>query len=130
MKEKLNDEDEKKYLAMLAEIREYGTQQFDKLIVFFSCGALILTTIFTDKILYLSKLDNFLLLCFSWGSFISSLIFILISHRASVASIDFYIENKLKRSDFWRDITDCLNWLSVSFFVLGIIFFIMYGIVS
>jgi hypothetical protein len=114
------------YLSKLYEIRKYAGEQYDKLIVYLSSGALVLTVGFVEKVVDLSKIKNLFLLYFSWTCFSISLIIILISHRTSLLSIDFEIKENNKTSDCWNIITEVLNWLSMIALVIGIISFIRF----
>lgn len=117
---------EKEYLTILYETRRYAGEQYDKLIVYLSSGALTLTVGFIEKIVNLSKVKDFTLLYLSWGLFSASLILILISHRTSSLSIDLEIKAKDKMSDVWNIVTDVLNWISMAALVVGIIIFIIF----
>jgi len=117
---------EKEYLTILYETRRYAGEQYDKLIVYLSGGALTLTVGFIEKIVDLSKIKDLSLLYRSWICFSASLIIILISHRTSLLSIDLGIKGKEKPSDVWNIITDILNWISMIALVIGIISFILF----
>ncbi len=117
---------EKEYLTILYETRRYAGEQYDKLIVYLSSGALTLTVGFIEKIVDLSKVKDFTLLYLSWVLFSASLILILISHRTSLLSIDLEIKAKDKMSDVWNIVTDVLNWISMGALVVGIIIFIKF----
>ncbi len=125
MNNKLSFSD-KEYLTLLYETRRYAGEQYDKLIVYLSGGALALTVGFIEKIVDLSKIKDLSLLYFSWIYFSASLITILISHRTSLLSIDLGIKGREKPSDVWNVITDILNWISLVALVFGIISFIRF----
>ena len=118
------------YLSKLYEIRKYAEEQYDKLIVYLSSGALVLTVGFVEKVVDLSKIKNLFLLYFSWTCFSFSLIIILISHRTSLLSIDFEIKGNNKISHCWDRITKVLDWLSMIGLVTGIISFIRFVILA
>ena len=117
---------EKEYLTILYETRRYAGEQYDKLIVYLSSGALTLTVGFIEKIVDLSKVKDLTLLYLSWVLFSASLILILISHRTSLLSIDLEIKTKDKMSNVWNIVTDVLNWISMGALVVGIIIFIKF----
>ena len=117
---------EKEYLTILYETRRYAGEQYDKLIVYLSSGALTLTVGFIEKIVDLSKVKDLTLLYLSWVLFSASLILILISHRTSLLSIDLEIKTKDKMSNVWNIVTDVLNWISMGALVVGIIIFIQF----
>lgn len=117
---------EKEYLTILYETRRYAGEQYDKLIVYLSGGALTLTVGFIEKIVDLSKIKDLSLLYRSWTCFSASLIIILVSHRTSLLSIDLAIKEKEKISDFWSIVTNILNWISMIALVVGIISFIKF----
>lgn len=116
---------DKDYLKILYETRKYAGEQYDKLIVYLSSGALVLTVGFIENVVDLSRTNDLFLLYSSWICFSTSLIIILISHRTSLLSIDLEIKEK-KTSDFWNTMTDILNWLSMIALVIGIISFITF----
>jgi len=117
--------DDKDYLKILYEARKYAGEQYDKLIVYLSSGALLLTVGFIKNVVDLSKINDLFLLYSSWICFSTSLIIILISHRTSLLSIDLEIKGK-KTSDFWNAMTDILNWLSMIALIIGIVSFIIF----
>jgi len=121
---------DKEYLTILYETRRYSGEQFDKLIVYLSSGALVLTIGFVEKIIDLSKIDNLCLLYFSWSCFCISLILILISHASSMFSIDFDIYEKENISRFFDITTYTLNGLSLTALMLGIATFIRFVIIA
>lgn len=118
--------DRKDYLKILYETRKYAGEQYDKLIVYLSSGALVLTVGFIENVVDLSKINDLFLLYSSWICFSTSLIIILISHRTSLLSIDLEIKGKKKTSDRWNAVTDILNWLSMIALVIGIVSFIIF----
>ncbi len=117
---------DKDYLKILYETRKYAGEQYDKLIVYLSSGALVLTVGFIENVVDLSKINDLFLLYSSWICFSTSLIVILISHRTSLLSIDLQIKKKEETSDFWNGMTNILNWLSMIALVIGIISFITF----
>lgn len=117
---------DKDYLKILYETRKYAGEQYDKLIVYLSSGALVLTVGFIENVVDLSKINDLFLLYSSWICFSTSLIIILISHRTSLLSIDLEIKGKKKTSDRWNAVTDILNWLSMIALVIGIVSFIIF----
>ncbi|MBA7545416.1 hypothetical protein ES705_37784 [subsurface metagenome] len=121
---------DKEYLTILYETRRYSGEQFDKLIVYLSSGALVLTVGFVEKIIDLSKIDDLSLLYTSWTCFCSSLIIILISHMTSMHSIDFDIHEKEKISTGFNIATHILNWLSMITLLVGIGTFIRFVIIA
>jgi len=118
--------DRKDYLKILYETRKYAGEQYDKLIVYLSSGALVLTVGFIENVVDLSKINDLFLLYSSWICFSTSLIIILISHRTSLLSIDLQIKGKEETSDLWNAMTNILNWLSVIALVIGIVSFIIF----
>ena len=79
-----NKEDEKKYKEYLMAIRDYAEEQYDKLMVYISSGALVLTVGFVDKIVDFKHGVNHLSWLFSsWVFFVLALIFILLSYDIS-----------------------------------------------
>lgn len=52
------DESSSQYISTLYEIRKYSGEQYDKLIVYLSSGALVLTVGFVEKVVDLSKIKN------------------------------------------------------------------------
>ena len=117
---------DKEYLTILYKTRRYAGEQYDKLIVYLSSGALTLSVGFIEKIVDLSKIKDLTLLYLSWGLFSASLISILISHRTSLLSIDLEIKEKEEMSDWWNIVTGILNWISMGALVAGIIIFMKF----
>lgn len=128
-KGKPSDKDKQRLLT-LYEIRKYAGEQFDKLIVYLSSGALLLTVGFVENIIDLSKIKNLFLLYSSWTCFSLSLIIILVSHRTSLFSIDYELKKKDKISDRLNIATEVLNWLSMFALLAGIISFIRFVIIA
>ena len=121
---------DKEYLTILYETRRYSGEQFDKLVVYLSSGALVLTIGFVEKIIDLSKIESLSLLYASWICFCSSLIVILISHMTSMLSIDLDIYGKEKISTGFDIVTHILNWLSLITLLFGIGSFIRFVMIA
>ena len=114
------------YINSIYKIREYAEEQYDKLIVYLSSGALVLTVGFVKKAVDLSKINDLFLLYLSWICFSTSLTLTLISHRTSLLTMDYEIKGAGKISDYWDCITMVLNWSSMIALVVGIISFIRF----
>lgn len=119
----MSDEDNKKYLAMLYDIRCYAGKQFDHLIVVYSTGAFLFTLVVLTK-----PCD--LLLLLSLISFVFSLLCIPVSDQMTIFSIDFEIKGNSKKSYFYGKIIRCLNWSAFALLCLGTAFLITYGILN
>lgn len=121
-----NDDDDKEYRKILYETRKYSGEQFDKLIVYLSSGALVLTVGFVENIIDLARATKLCLLYISWMCFCFSLLLILSSHLTSMAAIDKDIRREDKASSRYNMATHILNWASIIILLLGIVFFIVF----
>jgi len=114
------------WLAQIRKIREYSSEQFDKLLVYLSSGALVLTLGFVKDIVKISDETDKSLLIASWSLYALSLLLILFSHKSSIISMDFELNKKSKKSDLFDIITEVLNWSSTISLLAGIITFIIF----
>ena len=123
-KEKPESWDDKIY-----EIRRSADEAFNKLIVYLSSGALVLTIGFVQNVIDLPTAKFNELLIGSWILFTSSLLVILISYLTTVKSMDLELDKQKGKSnkwDKWDEITIFLNIASILTLVLGIILFIIF----
>jgi len=114
------------WLTQISKIREYSSEQFDKLLVYLSSGALVLTLGFVKDIVKISEETNKSLLIASWSLYALSLLLILFSHKSSIISMDYELNQKSKKSDLFDIITEVLNWSSTITLLAGIITFILF----
>lgn len=108
------------YKKEIVRGRKYAIEQFDKLMVFLSSGAIVLSIGFINNAIDLRMSDARAVLILSWISFIISLIFILISHQTSLTAMDKELGGKLESSDKYDKVTKILNWLSVISLFIGL----------
>ncbi len=111
------------------EIRRSADEAFNKLIVYLSSGALVLTIGFVQNVIDLPTAKFNELLIGSWILFTSSLLVILISYLTTVKSMDLELDKQKGKSnkwDKWDEITIFLNIASILTLVLGIILFIIF----
>jgi UDP-N-acetylmuramyl pentapeptide phosphotransferase/UDP-N-acetylglucosamine-1-phosphate transferase len=108
------------------DILNYSQQQFDKLIVYLSSGALILTIGFVKDIVKITPQTDTRTLIWSWVLLAASLITNLFSHRTSYYSIYFDLKKKNKVSNFNDIVTEILNWLSFISLIAVIVVFIFF----
>ncbi len=114
----------------LLELREYGEQQFDKLVIYLNSGALVITLGFIERIIG-NGLPNFAWILFlSWSLFALSLLFNLYSHRITVKTIDLYLLENDKESDRYNKQVDNLNKASFWLFATGTKAFIIFAIIN
>jgi len=107
-------------------MRNYAEEQFDKLIVYFNSGALVLTIGFVKDIIVMNEDTNKTLLILSWSAFALSLFLILLSHKTALFSADNETIGEKTRSDLWDNSTKCLNWISFILFFTGVALFIIF----
>ncbi|MCF8219021.1 MAG: hypothetical protein K9I29_01445 [Bacteroidales bacterium] len=124
LKKKIQEKDDWKNTIL--KIREYSSEQFDKLLVYLSSGALVLTLGFVKEIVKVTDETDVRLLIASWSLFALSLLLVLISHKTSLISMDLELAGKKKKSDKTDVITDVFNWSALIFLITGIIFFIIF----
>lgn len=123
-----NKNNENNNLSQLLQLRKYGEETFDKLIVSISSGAIVFTVGFVKDLFTDINIKFHFLLISAWVLFSISLIVILISQKTSVAAIDARIVYKLKNSVYLNKITDILNYISFISLVLGVILFMLFSI--
>lgn len=109
------------------ETRRYSGREFDRLIVILSGGGLTLSLSFIEKLTGEINQISKCFLLLTWISFTISLLLILISHLTSMKSIDLEILGQNKKSDKLDWITNILNFFSLGFLILAIIFFIIFA---
>ena len=120
------EQEKSDWINQIQKIREYSSEQFDKLIVYLSSGALILTLGFVKDIVPMTKETNKSLLIISWSLFTLALILMLLSHKASIISMDYELNEKSHKSNFFDKITELLNWASTFSLMTGVITFIIF----
>ena len=106
--------------------RDYASKQFDKLMVYLSSGALILSIGFTEKIIDPKVIEVKPLLILAWAFFASSLVTMLLSHKTSIYSMDAELDGETSSSDKWDCVTELFNWASTFSLLSGIIIFIVF----
>jgi hypothetical protein len=114
--------DEERYKVLL-ELRNQSSLEFDKLVVYLAAGGLGLTVAFTNDLVDLAIAQCKWLLLATWISFIITLVLNLVSQLTSTKSMDLEMESENSRSDFFDNVTNWLNILSILFLELGICFF-------
>ena len=127
-------EEAKEYLSMLYKARDYGEEQYDKLIVYISSGALVLTVGLVKEIVDLNKTKYPFLLYFSWICFAFSLISILLSHKTCLITMNHAIkeekekkkDDKSRKSKGWNRFTSGLNLVALLSLMFGIILFVVF----
>lgn len=124
LKRKIQEKEE--YRKIILKTREYSSEQFDKLLVYLSSGALVLTLGFAKEIVKITDKTDVRLLIISWSLFALSLLFVLISHKTSLISMDLELAGKKKKSDRMDVITDVFNWSALISLITGITFFIIF----
>lgn len=108
---------------LINEIREYAQEQYDKLIVYLSAGALVLSIGFVKDVIKLDDVKDTSMLRLSWAMFGLSLFFILLSHRIAVISMNQSLKGNEKVSDDWDVVTEILNWLAMIALIGGVFLF-------
>ncbi len=117
---------DKKWQDKIEEIRDYSEKEFDRLIVYLSSGALILTIGFVKNIISISEDTDTTLLKISWICFAFSLLIMLTSHKVSIHSMNLELKGKNEKSDVCDKWTNALNWGSYILLFTGIILFIIF----
>lgn len=114
-------------------------QQFDKAILTLAAGALALSITFIHEIAPHPKLFSICFLIIAWGLFCLSLLSTLISFLTSQAAcrrqreiLDHDISGKTAVStvNCGASWTNGLNYFSISFFILGIVFLITFSAIN
>jgi hypothetical protein len=110
----------------ILKIRDYSEEQFDRLIIYLSTGALVITIGFVKDILDLTKAIDKSFLIKSWVCYILAILLMLLSHRVSVISMNYELKDQEKVSDRWDILTKILNWASFLSLIIGIILFLLF----
>lgn len=126
MSKKTNNEEIKAWKEKIYGIRQSADAAFNKLIVYLSSGALVLTIGFVKDLVDLKTAELKILLIAAWIFFIISLLSILISYLTTIKSMDFYLDEKKIESDKWDKKTILLNNASIAFLIFGIISFVIF----
>jgi hypothetical protein len=114
----------------LNDIRQYGEETFDKLILSLSGGALVFTIGFIKDILGSKPIEYKYVLVSAWILFACSLTFNLISQRTSVYAVDAHLKADACKSNILNRITHGLNNLACLLFVVGIILFVIFAVLN
>jgi hypothetical protein len=117
---------DKEWQDKIEKIRDYSEKEFDRLIVYLSSGALILTIGFVKNIISISECTDTTLLKLSWICFAFSLLFMLTSHKVSIHSMNLELKGKEEKSDICDIWTNILNWGSYILLFIGITLFIIF----
>jgi len=121
----------------LINIRESSFEFFDKNVLQLSVGILALSLTFLDKIGRPDTICTLILISASWLSFIG----VITSTLCSFYFAEKNMDKKLKELDdnykngndkdscfVWKHLTNFCNRLSLSLFIIGLVFFVLYGI--
>jgi len=117
---------QEEYLNEVSKIRQSSAESFDRLMVYLSSGALVLSIGFLKDIVDTNKIEDFTLLLWSWGLFVASLLAVLLSHKSSQVAMDQELAGKQDDSDDWDVLTKFLNVCSFLALFAGIILFIIF----
>lgn len=118
------------YKNEIFSLRRYSGEQFDKLLVYLSSGALVLTVGFLNSGAIVVNEKDKVFILFSWASFTLSLIAILISHLTSTASFDASLYENSQQSQFWNYLTKILNYISLILLFIGLILFFIVAYIN
>ena len=121
--------DGKSYRELLQELAIKSQEQYDKTLITLSTGALGLSFAFIKDIVDIKSAAYADFLLGSWICFIISILSILLSFLTSKHALEQAImaEDNGKIFDNKLDkVTTTLNWLSASFFVVGLIFLVIF----
>jgi len=124
----------------LVTAQKESSQYFDKSILTLAAGALGLSLTFIDKIAPRPIVEcSKYLLCTAWIFFCLSILSTLISSLTSQAACRRQIEiveniffNKVDTNskNFLAQMTNVLNWISITLFVSGVFFLIIFTIIN
>lgn len=114
-------------LELLTKQRDYGQEQFDKLIIYLSGGALALSVGFVKDLVGSAPVTDATYLKYAWASFAAALCLNLLSHKTSVIDADYEIKGKTKLSNLFGHITEGLNWSSLLCFIAGVCCFVIFA---
>jgi len=125
---------EERKLLINAEVE--GSKSFDKAILTLSASAIGLSITFIQQLTPTPQVEK--LLYVAWSGFILALLSTLSSFLLSQSAlrrqreiIDQYYENKKsaqKLKNWQAIITNWLNWLSIVFFIVGVIHLVLFSI--
>ena len=109
----------------------YSVTQFDKLLVYLSSGALVLSVGFIENIITLNKASCLYLLIFSWILFAVSLFSMLFSHMYSFKSIqqEMKVEGSGQNNNSIINLLNNISIISLGVGVVALIIFISINII-
>ena len=114
---------------------ENSENDFEQKLTYLSAGALVLSFAFIEKIVNIEKSSYLVLLIIAWGFLILTLSLNLVSHLVSkhfIVKSQNELDNELNyyvlilRIKKRNSIIDCINWISVALFLLGIVFIVTF----
>lgn len=117
------------YRHYLIEAERKSQEDFDKLVIYLSGGALGLSAIFIEKLIPDPAIKSEWLLMWSWISWIASLTIVLFSYYSSIIAIRKAIDlvdgktnqQSSRPGGFWSILVETSNILGAVLFVLGVI---------
>lgn len=121
--------EQKSYRDLLQELSVKSQEQYDKTLITLSTGALGLSFAFIKDIVDIKSAGDVHFLIGSWICFILSIVFILVSFLTSKYALDQAIvaeDNDVIYDSKLDKATTILNWLSASFFVVGLLFVVVF----
>lgn len=136
------DEEYQIYLderKILVQAKKESSHFLDKAILTLSSGFLGLSITFINNIVPSPSEGSIIYLVISWATFLLSIIFTLTSFITSQKACDIQIniiENQLANpenahlNNKYTIATDVINYISISFFIIGIIFLIIFTSVN
>ena len=129
MEQNMSNE-EQSYRDLLQELSVKSQEQYDKTVITLSTGALGLSFAFIKDVVDIKVASDINFLTGAWICFTLSVLSVLLSFLSSKYALDQAIvaednneEVKANRIDL---ITTILNWLSATFFVVGLVFIIVF----
>lgn len=123
---------------LLIELEKSGAESFDKTITTLSAGALGVSITFIHEIAPMPDSETIWMLVVAWSGFGSALLATLFSFLVSQSAMrkqrelldQAYqgVQNSKNRISWIAKATDILNWSSIAFFTVGVIFLALFTV--
>lgn len=116
----------KEYISELNRLKEKSEEQYDKLIIYLSSGAIVLSIGFLDNIIDIKEAQCRIFLIVSWLIQVLTIILVLISFLISKYVMELELKEKDSKSDNWEAINKFLSIIQLVFLFIGLIFLITF----
>jgi len=131
------EKDLKEYRTYLIQTVQKLNENYDKLIITLSGGALALSLVFLKDVIKENQIQEPILLIAAWGFFIASLasilgtlLFGIAANKKAIKQVDANTIYNEEPGGFFSKVTTILHYASTAFLIIGLIFIAAFAYVN